>query len=100
MKLKLAEEGLAQRERVNEELRDQVAAQLQIMTQQEERLHQLEMERRRLHNLVQELKVTGGSHCPAAWGGRWRGSVLETGRRWDWEGQLVGAGDRALPALH
>uniref|UniRef100_A0A8C8SKX6 Kinesin-like protein n=1 Tax=Pelusios castaneus TaxID=367368 RepID=A0A8C8SKX6_9SAUR len=56
VKLKLAEEGLAQRECVNEELRGQVTAQLQIMTQQEERLHQLEMERRRLHNLVQELK--------------------------------------------
>uniref|UniRef100_A0A674IJR9 Kinesin family member C1 n=1 Tax=Terrapene triunguis TaxID=2587831 RepID=A0A674IJR9_9SAUR len=54
--LKLAEEGLAQRECENKELRGQVAAQLQVMTQQEERLHHLEMERRRLHNLVQELK--------------------------------------------
>ncbi|XP_032644240.1 kinesin-like protein KIFC1 isoform X3 [Chelonoidis abingdonii] len=56
VKLKLAEEGLAQRECENKELRGQVAAQLQVMTQQEERLHHLEMERRRLHNLVQELK--------------------------------------------
>ncbi|TFJ97081.1 ubiquitin carboxyl-terminal hydrolase 28 [Platysternon megacephalum] len=54
--LKLAEEGLAQRECENKELRGQVTAQLQVMTQQEERLHHLEMERRRLHNLVQELK--------------------------------------------
>uniref|UniRef100_A0A8C3T4K6 Kinesin-like protein n=1 Tax=Chelydra serpentina TaxID=8475 RepID=A0A8C3T4K6_CHESE len=56
VKLKLVEEGLAQRECENKELRGQVAVQLQVMTQQEERLHHLEMERRRLHNLVQELK--------------------------------------------
>ncbi|XP_074872532.1 kinesin-like protein KIFC1 isoform X2 [Carettochelys insculpta] len=56
VKLQLVEEGLAQRECENKELRGQVTTQLQAMTQQEERLHQLEMERRRLHNLVQELK--------------------------------------------
>ncbi|XP_006133797.2 kinesin-like protein KIFC1 isoform X1 [Pelodiscus sinensis] len=56
VKLKLVEGNLAQRECENKELRDQVAAQLQTVAQQEERLHQLEMERRRLHNLVQELK--------------------------------------------
>uniref|UniRef100_A0A8C0BUE5 Kinesin motor domain-containing protein n=1 Tax=Buteo japonicus TaxID=224669 RepID=A0A8C0BUE5_9AVES len=38
------------------ELQVQAAAQEQQLGQQEERLHGLEMERRRLHNLVQELK--------------------------------------------
>ncbi|NXV89990.1 KIFC1 protein, partial [Calonectris borealis] len=37
-------------------LRAQAAAQEQRLGRQEERLHGLEMERRRLHNLVQELK--------------------------------------------
>ncbi|NXJ86890.1 CTK2 protein, partial [Trogon melanurus] len=37
-------------------LRGRVATQEQLLAQQDERLHGLEMERRRLHNLVQELK--------------------------------------------
>ncbi|NXT91766.1 KIFC1 protein, partial [Anhinga rufa] len=37
-------------------LRAQTSAQEQRLEQQDQRLHGLEMERRRLHNLVQELK--------------------------------------------
>ncbi|XP_053152898.1 kinesin-like protein KIFC1 isoform X2 [Hemicordylus capensis] len=47
--LRLAEESLAQRSQDNEMLRAQVA-------KQEQKLHELEMERRYLHNMVQELK--------------------------------------------
>uniref|UniRef100_A0A8B9RXF0 Kinesin-like protein n=1 Tax=Accipiter nisus TaxID=211598 RepID=A0A8B9RXF0_9AVES len=54
--LKLAEETLQQHAARAAELQVEVAAQEQQLGQQEERLHGLEMERRRLHNLVQELK--------------------------------------------
>ncbi|XP_049648655.1 LOW QUALITY PROTEIN: kinesin-like protein KIFC1 [Accipiter gentilis] len=54
--LKLAEETLQQHAARAAELQVQAAAQEQQLGQQEERLHGLEMERRRLHNLVQELK--------------------------------------------
>uniref|UniRef100_A0A8D0HDF7 Kinesin family member C1 n=1 Tax=Sphenodon punctatus TaxID=8508 RepID=A0A8D0HDF7_SPHPU len=51
-----AKEDLAERDRENQALRAQVTVQLQGLTEQEEHLHRLEMERRRLHNVVQELK--------------------------------------------
>lgn len=49
--MRLAEQGLAQGRQENDALRVRV-------TEQEQKLHDSEMERRCLHNMVQELKVS------------------------------------------
>ncbi|XP_072703941.1 kinesin-like protein KIFC1 [Ciconia boyciana] len=54
--LELAQGTLRQRAAEAAELRAEAAAREERLGRQEERLHGLEMERRRLHNLVQELK--------------------------------------------
>nr|XP_013813952.1 PREDICTED: carboxy-terminal kinesin 2-like [Apteryx mantelli mantelli] len=55
-KLRQTEAALERREHEAAELRQRAEAQQRSLRQQDERLHALEMERRRLHNLVQELK--------------------------------------------
>ncbi|XP_059571326.1 kinesin-like protein KIFC1 isoform X2 [Alligator mississippiensis] len=54
--LEAREGDLAQSTQENRELKAQVTTLLQAATQREDQLHQLEMDRRRLHNLVLELK--------------------------------------------
>lgn len=60
MKLSVQESTLARLQSTLREMEEEVSSLKDTVTQQEDELHAGEMERRRLHNTIQELKVSVG----------------------------------------
>lgn len=76
MKLSVQESTLARLQGTLRELEEEVCSLKETVSQQEDELHAGEMERRRLHNTIQELKVSVCCRATGSGGGLQASTVI------------------------